>query len=104
MFIDASVRFRWLQVCVTVALAMLLIGILLPAVQEAREAARRHQSNYNLKQLGLALHNYLDVFGVLPPGGTFDADGNGYHGWPTSLWPYLEATPYYFMMNLDQPW
>jgi hypothetical protein len=104
MFIDASVRFRWLQVCVPIAIAMLLIGLLLPAVQQAREAARRSQSKNNLKQLGLALHNYHDVFSLLPPGGTFDADGKGHHGWATLLWPFVESTPYYNMMNFNQPW
>ena len=104
MIIDASVRLRWLQVSVPVAIAMLLVGLLLPAVQQAREAARRSQSRNNLKQLGLALHNYHDTFSVLPPGGTFDADGNGHHGWATLLWPYMEATPYYNWMNFNQPW
>jgi hypothetical protein len=104
MTIDASVRFRWLQVSVPVAIGMLLIGLLLPAVQQAREAARQSQSKNNLKQLGLALHNYHDGFSVLPPGGTFDASGHGYHGWATSLWPYMESTPSYSMMNFNQPW
>jgi prepilin-type processing-associated H-X9-DG protein len=70
-----------------------LIALLLPAVQAAREAARRSQCTNNLKQLALALHNYHDVYKVFPPGflatdGT-DADVNGF-GWGTFTLPFIE--------------
>lgn len=81
-----------------------LIALLLPAVQQAREAARRTQTKNNLKQIGLALHNYHDVFGMFPPGGVFNEEGTGFHGWTTFIAPYLECSPFYNTLNLNIPW
>src|SRR5262245_34691541 len=104
MSIDASVRWRWIQAGVAIGVPVVAIALLLPAVQQAREAARRSQSKNNLKQLGLALHNYHDTCSCFPPGGTFDSAGRGHHGWATMLWPYLEATPIYNRINFNEPW
>ena len=85
---------RWVEVAVVVGCLLLLAGVLLPAVHNARQAARRTQSKNNLKQPGLAIYNYHDVNSVLPPGGDVLADGTAKHGWYTRLVPYLAASTF----------
>jgi prepilin-type N-terminal cleavage/methylation domain-containing protein len=88
--------FTLVELLVVIAIIGILIALMLPAVQAAREAARRIQCSNNLVQLGLAVQNYESAHNVLPPG-TVNADGPirnepiGYHmGWLVQLLPYLE--------------
>jgi prepilin-type processing-associated H-X9-DG protein len=82
----------------------ILVALLLPAVQQAREAARRSQCQNNLKQIGLALHNYADVNGTLPPAYVADADGKPLHSWRVLILPYLDQKPLYDSYNFSEPW
>lgn len=84
--------FTLIELLVVIAIIAILIALLLPAVQAAREAARRTQCKNNLKQLGLALHNYHDVYNVFPPGGTYRAAVVQPAGWSVQarLLPFIE--------------
>jgi len=90
-------------IAVTIVLVV-TICLVAPAIQQARETARRTQSRNNLKLIGLALHNYHDNYDQFPPGGVFDQDGMGYHGWTSSLLAYLDVTPWYNQINFNIPW
>ncbi|MDD3588649.1 MAG: DUF1559 domain-containing protein [Thermoguttaceae bacterium] len=106
--------FTLVELLVVIAIIGILIGLLLPAVQAAREAARRMQCTNNMKQLGLAMHNYHDTNGVFPPGNTFFNERNSanpltgtglgceaggvYHGmmgWPAFILPQMEGAALY---------
>lgn len=112
--------FTLIELLVVIAIIAVLIALLLPAVQQAREAARRSQCKNNLKQIGLALHNYHDTHKVFPPGmiGSDVKSGSeltGGHptyvvstaskrvgtgwGWGTFILPYMDQSPLYNQLN-----
>jgi prepilin-type N-terminal cleavage/methylation domain-containing protein len=96
--------FTLIELLVTIALIAVLMALLLPAVQQAREAARRTACRNNLKQIGLALHNYLDQHRVFPPSNTNDVEQGGWiadpqsrhlHSWASMLLPQLDNANLY---------
>ena len=113
-----SSGFTLIELLVVIAIIAILIALLLPAVQQAREAARRSQCKNNLKQFGLAMHNYHDTHGVFPigvvgrPGSNWQCStmSNGdtlpnqdYRswGWGTYVLPYVDQAPLYNSLQPD---
>jgi len=102
--------FTLIELLVVIAIIAVLVSLLLPAVQQAREAARRTQCKSNLKQIGVALHNYHDSFNCFPMGycaalpwvdGATDT-ANGW-SWATMILPYMDQAPLYTQFNFGQP-
>jgi prepilin-type N-terminal cleavage/methylation domain-containing protein/prepilin-type processing-associated H-X9-DG protein len=82
--------FTLVELLVVIAIIATLIGLLLPAVQSAREAARRTQCSNNLKQCGLAIHNFASAQGFLPNSSRPPSGPNGRVSWTTRTLPYME--------------
>jgi prepilin-type N-terminal cleavage/methylation domain-containing protein len=106
--------FTLIELLVVIAIIAILIALLLPAVQQAREAARRTQCRNNIKQIGLALHNYHDNFNAFPPGnvsplvmsatgcftGTANRTIDPSAPWSVLILPYFDQSPIYNQLNL----
>ncbi|WP_253153987.1 DUF1559 family PulG-like putative transporter [Stieleria tagensis] len=88
----------------TYATTGVLVGLLLPAVQAARQAARRVSASNSLKQIGLAMHNHYSAFQTLPDRAIRDADGKPLLSWRVKLLPFLEQQTLYEQFHLDEPW
>ncbi len=102
--------FTLVELLVVIAIIALLIALLLPAVQKVRQAAARTECQNNLKQIGIALHNYEGARGCLPPAFTGISQNpnltpNSFYSWSVlaQLNPYLEQTAIFNQMNLSEP-
>lgn len=103
--------FTLVELLVVIAIIGILVGLLLPAVQSAREAARRMQCLNNLKQLGLALHNYESAFKHFPPsrlGAKLPIEGgvgeSTYQSWTTLILPFAEQSNLQNLMDFNFAW
>lgn len=96
--------FTLIELLVVIAIIAVLISLLLPAVQSAREAARRAQCVNNLKQIGLAMHNYHDTVGSFPSQSIAANNWDGtWWNWASFILPQLEQTPIYNAINFALP-
>ncbi len=107
ILVSSARGFTLVELLVVIAIIGILIGLLLPAVQSAREAARRMQCTNNLKQLGLAMHNYHDVVKFLPPGYLTKYVGTALSstswGWGALILPYVEQQALYNTLDVGGP-
>lgn len=102
--------FTLIELLVVIAIIAVLIALLLPAVQQAREAARRTQCKNNLKQIGLALHNYSGTFGMFSPAKIFNSSQSQCQGWiygnsmswRVMILPYNDNAPLYNQINFSE--
>src|SRR5689334_18892035 len=99
-----SVVERTLGFMVLLFIAAVLMALLLPPVTRGRTQARQSQCRNNLKQIGIALHNYHDIFGSFPPAYIPDEYGHPKHSWRTLILAQLDQAPLYNSYRFDESW
>ena len=96
--------FPFFKLLVGFCIMLVLAALLLPHGRDARAAARRAHCKTNLRQIVLALYNYEERYGALPPAYIVDPQGRPLHSWRTLILPYLEQEPLYKKIDLSKPW
>lgn len=104
MVMRSRCGFTWLEFLIAAVVIGGLLFLLLPPVTRGREAARRSQCKNNLKQIGLALHNYHDKYQEFPPAYTVDERGKPLHSWRTLILPFIDQQMLYERIDLSKPW
>lgn len=100
--VKRSSGFTLVELLVVISIIGILIGLLLPAVQMAREAARRAQCYSNMRNIGIAIHNFADAYRVMPVGS--DRLSGTEHAWSTRILPYMEQSQVYQQVDLKKSW
>ncbi len=95
--------FTVIELIIVSAISAILAALLMPAVQQSREAARRSTCKNNLKQLGLAMHNYHDTFRTFPPGYVSGKNKNQI-GWGTFVLIFMDQVPLYQKIDFNNDW
>lgn len=100
--------FTLIELLVVIAIIAVLVGLLVPAVQKVREAANRMSCSNNMKQIGLAMHNFESANGKLPTPGQVDSTGNNatlytIHSWATQILPYVEQEATFKLFDMTSP-
>jgi prepilin-type N-terminal cleavage/methylation domain-containing protein len=93
--------FTLVELLVVIAIIGILVALLLPAVQAAREAARRATCLNHLKQIGIGLHNFHDAHSSLPPGWISRAGNEAEWGWAAFILPFVEQEPLYSQLKVS---
>jgi hypothetical protein len=81
-----------------------IMFLFIQARSQALQAARRSQSKNNLKQIGIGLHIYNEIYDQFPPGGIYNSERQEFHGWQTMMLPFMDDGPLYERIDLNIPW
>lgn len=87
-----------------IGLLLACVAVIVPAIQQARTAARRSDCKSRMRQIAMGLASYSEEFQVLPPGGVFNSDGVGYHGWPALIQPGMAQHIFHTWLDYREPW
>ena len=100
-FLKKPTRVEWLVIA---AICFTVLALMVPAVQQAHTPANRNRCRNNLKMIGLALHNYHDVYQCFPPAYLTDSEGRPAHSWRVLILPFLDEQALYDLYRFDEPW